>query len=185
MSGKSEENEMGRKIDIGGMELYYELLGENSDEPTLVFDSGYGWELKNWNPISEQVSKFARMFVYDRAGLGESETDGRSHDSQQAVENLRVLLGKANVKPPYVLVGHSFGGLNVRLFASTYPDEVSGVILLDSCHEDQNEKMAPLFKKSEICISVNSMLKGHWKNLNRTLNKPELADHSVTSHSLS
>ncbi|MEQ6353535.1 alpha/beta hydrolase [Lysinibacillus sp. M3] len=141
------ENEAGLNLDIGGIELYYELLGEHHDGPTLVFESGYGVTLENWNPIRDEVSKFARMFIYDRAGIGKSEMDDRPRHSRQSVDNLRILLKKAGIKPPYVLIGHSIGGLNVRLFASKYPEEVAGVVLLDSSHEDQNKILPPLFTK--------------------------------------
>ncbi|KOS60344.1 alpha/beta hydrolase [Lysinibacillus agricola] len=141
------ENEAGKKLDIGGIELYYELLGEHHEGPTLVFDSGYGATLENWNSIKDEVSKFSRMFIYDRAGIGKSELDDRPRHSRQNVDNLRILLNKAGVKPPYVLVGHSLGGINVRLFASTYPEEVAGIVLLDSSHEDQNKILPPLFTK--------------------------------------
>ncbi len=83
--------------------------------------------------------------MYDRTGVGKSKTGQRNRYSKQAVENLHTLLQNANVEPPYVLVGHSFGGLNVRLFANTYPEEVVGVILLDSCHEDQHKVLPSLF----------------------------------------
>lgn len=144
---KFNENETGQKIDIGGIELYYEFLGGNNEGPTLVFDSGYGTTLENWNSIRDEVSKFSKVFIYDRAGIGNSEMDDRPRHSQQSVENLRILLKKAGVKPPYVLVGHSFGGLNIRLFASTYPEAVAGVILLESTHEDQNKILPSLFTK--------------------------------------
>ncbi len=96
------------------------------------------------------------MFIYDRAGIGKSEMNERPRHSQQSVENLRILLNKAGIKPPYVLVGHSFGGLNTRLFASTYPEEVVGVVLLDSTHEDQTE-YCPLYlqKKFRRLIIIN------------------------------
>ncbi|PEZ09409.1 alpha/beta hydrolase [Bacillus sp. AFS018417] len=140
-------NETGKRLDIGGIELYYELLGENNEGPTLVFDSGYGATLESWNPIRDDISKFSKMFIYDRAGIGKSGMDERPRHSQQSVENLRILLHKAGIKPPYVLVGHSLGGLNTRLFASTYPEEVVGVVLLDSTHEDQNRILPALFTK--------------------------------------
>ena len=141
------ENKVEKKIDIGGIELYYELLGEQHEGPTLVFDSGYGVTLDNWNPIKYEISNFSKMFIYDRAGIGKSDIDDRPRHSKQSVENLHILLKKAGVKPPYVLVGHSFGGLNIRLFASTYPEEVTGVVLLDSTHEDQNKILPSLFSK--------------------------------------
>jgi len=141
------ENETGQKLDIGGIELYYELLGGNNEGLTLVFDAGYGATLESWNPIKDDISKFSKMFIYDRAGIGKSEMNERPRHSQQSVENLRILLNKAGINPPYVLVGHSFGGLNTRLFASTYPEEVVGVVLLDSTHEDQNRILPSLFTK--------------------------------------
>lgn len=141
------ENKVEQKLDIGGIELYYELLGRQHEGPTLVFDSGYGVTLDNWNPIKDEISSFSKMFIYDRAGIGKSDIDDRPRHSSQSVENLRILLVKAGIQPPYVLVGHSFGGLNIRLFASTYPEEVAGVVLLDSTHEDQNKILPSLFSK--------------------------------------
>ncbi|MFF0827060.1 alpha/beta fold hydrolase [Brevibacillus sp. NPDC003359] len=140
-------NETSQKLDIGGVKLCFKHYGEISDFPTVVFDSGYGCTLNYWSSISAEISNQTRMFIYDRAGIGESESDDRPRHSQQIIENLRILLQKANVSPPYVLIGHSFGGLNVRLYASTYPEEVAGVILLDPCHEDQNRIMVPLFSE--------------------------------------
>ncbi|MFP3846739.1 alpha/beta fold hydrolase [Priestia filamentosa] len=136
-----------QKQDIDGIAMYYEYFGKKSELPTIIFESGYGCPSAYWEPIKEGISNFTKMFIYDRAGIGESEKDERAQDSQQSVENLRKLLQKANVKPPYVLVGHSFGGLNVRLYAHTYPEEVIAIILLDSSHEDQNKVMAPLFNE--------------------------------------
>lgn len=148
-------NEASQKLDIGGVTLCFKYYGEISDSPTVVFDSGYGCTLNYWSSVSGELSTQTRMFMYDRAGIGESERDEKPRHSQQIIENLRSLLQKANVSPPYVLVGHSFGGLNVRLFASTYPEEVAGVILLDPCHEDQNKIMVPLFSE-EVRAEYNS-----------------------------
>lgn len=134
-----------KTIDIGGIQLYCEISGKNLTGPVIVFDSGYGWTTENWKLIQEEVSVIYRTVVYDRASLGKSSFDGRPRHSRQHIENLRTLLQKAEINPPYLLIGHSFGGVNVRLYAGTYPHEVAGVILLDSCHENQNNLMAPLF----------------------------------------
>ncbi|ANU18433.1 alpha/beta hydrolase [Planococcus maritimus] len=131
-----------RCTDIGGIQLYCKVLGEDTDGPVIVFDSGYGVPTRRWNSIKTEVSSFSKLLIYDRAGLGRSTLDSRPRHSLQHVENLRNLLQKKEVKPPYMLVGHSFGGLNVRLYASMYPEEIAGLILLDSCHEDQNKLMA-------------------------------------------
>ena len=130
------------RVDIGGSQLYCKVLGENTDGPVIVFNSGYGVPTRRWNSIKAEVSSFSKLLIYDRAGLGRSTVDSRPRHSLQNVENLRSLLQKKEVKPPYLLVGHSFGGLNVRLYASMYPEEVAGLILLDACHEDQNKLMA-------------------------------------------
>ncbi|WP_404466922.1 alpha/beta fold hydrolase [Planococcus rifietoensis] len=130
------------RVDIGGIQLYCKVLGERTDGPVIVFDSGYGVPTRRWNSIKAEVSSFSQVLIYDRAGLGRSTGDSRPHHSLQNVANLRSLLQEKEIKPPYILVGHSFGGLNVRLYASMYPEEVAGLILLDSCHEDQNKLMA-------------------------------------------
>lgn len=137
----------GQWINIDGAELYYEYLGEQNDGPTIVFMSGYGWPLENWQPIREDVSTFAKIFMYDRESVGNSSQGNNSKHSLQIVEHLRTLLQKANIKPPFILVGHSFGGVNARLYTNMYPKEIAGVILLESCHEDQNKVMAPLISK--------------------------------------
>ncbi|MEI5907644.1 alpha/beta hydrolase [Bacillus spongiae] len=135
------------KVKVEGTELYYEYIDKSNNNLTIVFDSGFGWELGNWQPIREDVSKFANMFMYDRANVGKSEDTIQNKHSEQNIVNLRNLLQKVEIKPPYILVGHSYGGVNVRLYANTYPEEVAGVILIDSCHEDQNKKMVPLWTK--------------------------------------
>jgi pimeloyl-ACP methyl ester carboxylesterase len=136
---------VGKKVNLEGIELYYKYIKSCTDNLTIVFESGYGWDLNNWNPIKSHVSKFVNVFLYDRDGIGRSEKSSKPKHSMQIINNLRNLLNKADVKPPYLLVGHSFGGVNVRLFANKYPEEVTGVILLDSVHEAQNKKMVPLF----------------------------------------
>ncbi|TLS36173.1 alpha/beta fold hydrolase [Pseudalkalibacillus caeni] len=136
---------IGQRVNVEGIELYYEYITSSTDDITIVFESGYGWDLNNWNSIREDVSKFGNMFLYDRDGIGKSEKSNKPKHSIQIIKNLRILLKKAEIKPPYLLVGHSFGGVNVRLYASKYPEEVAGIILLDSVHEDQNKKMVPFF----------------------------------------
>ncbi|MFU8691602.1 alpha/beta fold hydrolase [Rossellomorea sp. FS2] len=138
----------GHRVNIEGVELYYEYTRSFSDRLTIVFESGYGWDLTNWDPIRNDVSTFANVFLYDRDGIGRSGRSNKPKHSIQIIKNLRNLLIKAEVKPPYLLVGHSFGGVNVRLFANLYPEEVAGVMLLDAVHEEQNKKMVPLFAQN-------------------------------------
>ncbi|WP_456363552.1 alpha/beta fold hydrolase [Priestia aryabhattai] len=133
--------------DIGGIKLYYEFVEKPNSKVTVVFEAGYGCPSEYWGPIKDSIGEFTQYVVYDRPGLGKSETDYRPKDSSQAVENLRALLKGVNIKPPYVLVGHSIGGINVRLYASKYPEEVAAIVLLDSCHPDQNIILPSLFNE--------------------------------------
>lgn len=151
----NEITNTGNMQDIGGIKLYYEFFERQNENITVIFESGYGCPSASWDPIKGEISKFAQFFIYDRAGLGKSEKNDRRKDSKQSVENLRTLLQNANIKPPYMLVGHSFGGANVRLYACTYPEEVAAVILLDSCHEDQNKIMPPLFSEETRSLYFN------------------------------
>lgn len=142
------EQGKGNKITVNGVEFYYERGGKPSNIPVIVFESGYGWPLENWDSIRREVGEFAELFLYDRAGVGKSGKGDMPMHSLQNARNLNALLQKTGVQPPYLLVGHSFGGLNVRAYAQLYPEDVAGVILLDACHEDQNSNMVPLFTQS-------------------------------------
>jgi len=87
--------------------------------------------------------------MHDRAGLGSSDPAPGPQTSIEMVDNLRAVLGAAQIRPPYVLVGHSIGGFNVRVFARTYPDEVAGIVLVDSAHPDQLAKFASILPPEE------------------------------------
>ena len=92
----------------------------------------------NWG-----ISKISNVLVYDRAGLGKSETSSKPRTSREMVKELQELLNEAKIKPPYILVGHSFGGVNMRLFATEYQNEVCGLVLVDSTPEDYRERVLP------------------------------------------
>lgn len=102
-----------------------------------MLDAGLGGGGLDWSLVQPEVAKFARVCSYDRAGFGWSEAGVRPRTSQQIVKELHALLGNAGVQAPYVLVGHSIAGIHVQLYAGLYPDEVAGMVLVDSSHEDQ------------------------------------------------
>jgi pimeloyl-ACP methyl ester carboxylesterase len=134
-------------INIGAHRLHLYPTGEGS--PTVIFESGgASWSL-DWSLVQSEVAKFTHVCSYDRAGFGWSDLGPKPRTSQQIVSELHTLLVKAGVKKPYILVGASFGGHNVRLFAKHYPDEVAGLILLDARHETLNLKMPPAWKNLE------------------------------------
>lgn len=128
----------GRLVDIGGYQLHINCSGSDGAEggPTVVMDAGIGECSPGWSLVQPEIARFARVCTYDRAGLGWSDAAPTARTSQQIVGELHALLTNAGIKPPYVLVGHSFGGLNARLYASQFPEAVAGIVLVDSAHEE-------------------------------------------------
>lgn len=122
-------SDVDRMIDIGSHSMHITCIGEGS--PTVVIDVGWGDSPANWHVVQEQIARDTRVCVYDRAGYGRSEPGPMPRTSQQVAEELKALLEKANVEGPYVVVGHSLGGLNMQVFASQHPELVAGVVLLD------------------------------------------------------
>jgi pimeloyl-ACP methyl ester carboxylesterase len=112
-------------------------------------DSGLNMTMATWGSVPSEVATFTRVCTYDRAGLGFSESGPEPRTSKRIVNELHTLLVNAGVGGPYVLVGHSLGGLNVRLYASLYPKEVAGIVLVDASHEAQYEKFASLKSPTE------------------------------------
>ena len=135
----------GKLVDIGGYKLHAICKGEGS--PTVILDAGMGCDALTWVAVQEGVSKFTHVCSYDRAGYGWSDESPKVRTSAHIVKELHVLLQAMNQKPPYILVGHSFGGTNMQLYAKTYPDEVYGLVLVDSCYEKQEERQEVVNKK--------------------------------------
>jgi pimeloyl-ACP methyl ester carboxylesterase len=120
----------GRLIDVGGHSLHLSCTGSGS--PTVVLEPGGGEMSSNLGWITPAVARDTRVCVYDRAGRGWSEPADTPQDGLQIATDLHTLLQRGGVPGPYVLAGHSFGGLYVLSFAAHYPDEVAGLVLIDS-----------------------------------------------------
>ncbi len=120
---------------VGDHRLHLNCIGRGS--PTVIFDSGLGGSSLDWVRVQPQVATFTRACSYDRAGYGWSDSGPLPRDSESISQELEALLGNASVSAPYLLVGHSFGGFNVRLFTHHNPRQVAGLILVDPSHEDQ------------------------------------------------
>lgn len=135
----------GKLIDVGGYSLHINCTGEGNQ--TVVLEAGHAGNCLEWALVQSEASKFIRVCNYDRAGYGWSEESPYPRTSEQIVLELHTLLNKAQIPKPYILVGHSLGGINIRLYAHQYPNEVSGIILVDSSHEDQEARLPPEPKK--------------------------------------
>jgi pimeloyl-ACP methyl ester carboxylesterase len=126
----------GELVDIGGgRSLYLECVGAGS--PTVVLEAGFGGRSHDWAEVQPQLEATTRTCAYDRAGLGSSLAIPGVHDASDEITDLQRLLEHAKIAPPYVMVGHSYGGLLARLFAHTHPDDTAGIVLVDSMGPNQ------------------------------------------------
>jgi pimeloyl-ACP methyl ester carboxylesterase len=130
---------LGTLVDIGdGRALHARVMGEQRlGGPTVVFENGMSTTLEAWDWIQTAVSEFATTVSYDRAGLGWSPAGPLPRTAEQTTEDLTRLLDALGVPGPYVLVGHSYGGLLIRHFANRHRYRVAGLVLVDSAHPDQ------------------------------------------------
>jgi pimeloyl-ACP methyl ester carboxylesterase len=120
----------GQLIDVGGHRLHLYCTGSGS--PTVVLEPGHGASSSDFAWIAPAVARNTRVCVYDRAGRGWSDATDGPQDGAHIAADLHTLLERAHVPGPYVLAGHSFGGLYIRSFAAQFPDQVAGMVLLDS-----------------------------------------------------
>jgi pimeloyl-ACP methyl ester carboxylesterase len=125
-------------VDIGGRRLHIHCSGTGS--PTVVFDTYSGGSAWSWANVQPEVAKRTRACVYDRAGLGFSDPSPRPGTSENAVDDLHKLLTAAGIKPPYVLVGSAYGGMNVQLYAYRFPEEISGLVLVEAGNENATSR---------------------------------------------
>lgn len=128
----------GKLVKIDGNTMHLQPTGIGS--PTVILEAGLGAMSSGWGWIQPEIEKFTRVVSYDRAGLGWSDADKAQPSAQGIAWRLHRLLQTAKITGPYVLVGHSMGGLLVRVFANQYPDEVAGMVLVDASHPDQHER---------------------------------------------
>jgi pimeloyl-ACP methyl ester carboxylesterase len=123
----------GEMVDVGGYSLHINCVGQGS--PTVLLDGGSGEFSAQWVRVQREVSDTTRVCAYDRAGMGWSQMGPDPRDAKQITSELHTLLSKGGIEGPYVLVGHSLGGLSMLTYANRYPDEVAGVALVDSSTE--------------------------------------------------
>jgi pimeloyl-ACP methyl ester carboxylesterase len=126
----------GKMVDVGGYRLHIHGQGDPAGSPTVVLDAGQGEPGLTWASVQPEVSGFARVCSYDRAGLGWSDASPKARTATNIVDEFSTLLTRAGVRPPYVLVGHSAGAMYMMLFAKAHPEDVVGMVLVDAAHPD-------------------------------------------------
>jgi pimeloyl-ACP methyl ester carboxylesterase len=119
----------GQLVDVGGYKLHIDCIGEGS--PTVILDHVGAGNSAQWGLVQPEIAKTTRVCAYDRAGFGWSDPGSAPRDARQNMQELHTLLTNAHIAPPYVLVGHSYGGNVARLYVAHNPDQVAGMVLVD------------------------------------------------------
>jgi pimeloyl-ACP methyl ester carboxylesterase len=177
----------GQLVDVGGYRMHINCIGQGN--PTVILEAGLDDFSVLWELVQPEVAKFARVCAYDRAGYGWSEPSPYPRTTETVVKELHTLLLNAKVEKPYVLVGHSFGGALARLYTHDYPDEVTGMVLVDSAHDDlfariptwrkANEQMLGLFRTLALLSSVGILALAPDNIPNRGLPDEALAQYQA------
>jgi len=118
-----------RYVNIDGQKFRIKEYGVG--DVTVIFESGMSDSLEAWGLIPDTVASFAHVFLYDRADIGKSDTSRQKRTIPNMVLELRSILNQENIRPPYILVGHSLGGYITRYFSSQFPNDVKGLLMLD------------------------------------------------------
>lgn len=158
-----------QNVDVGGHKLSLQVAGTGA--PTVVLDYGLGGGIGNWNDVFPEVARFARVVAYDRAGYGKSEPGPEPRSQTQIATELHTLLHRADIAPPYVLVGHSLGGAHIRAFAHLYKDEVAGLVFVDPFNENifaaqsAQERAAAMAQQEAALKDAPAGVQAEWKFL--------------------
>jgi pimeloyl-ACP methyl ester carboxylesterase len=134
------------QVEPGGRRLALVRAGAAPAGVTVLLETGLGAESEEWEPIFQEISRFTRVCRYDRANRGHSDPAPAPRSAGDLAADLHALIVAAAIPRPLVLVGHSLGGLIVRLYAGQYPRDVAGLVLVDPLHEDQFERIGPFLK---------------------------------------
>ncbi len=167
-------------VDVEGHKLTLQVAGAGT--PTVVLDYGLGGSIATWSDVFPEVARFTRVVAYERAGYGKSEPGPEPRSQTQIATELHTLLHRANIAPPYVLVGHSLGGVNIRAFAHLFKDEVAGLVFVDPLNENifttasEKEREAAQAQQEAALKNAPAGVQAEWRFLKseRQNNFPEL-----------
>jgi pimeloyl-ACP methyl ester carboxylesterase len=150
-------------LDVGGYRLAIYSAGSGS--PAVVLDAGGGDGSESWDWVADAVAQFTLAVTYDRPGRGGSEVGPFPRTAHDMAEDLHTLLAKAGIPAPYVLVGHSLAGFIVRIYTSTYPDDVAGLVLVDTPHEDWFARFVALLPPEDLGEAASlARLRYRWQH---------------------
>lgn len=147
----------GRSVDVGGYRLHIYCIGQGS--PTVVLEAGLGDTWLAWYKVQPLISQFTRVCSYDRAGMGWSDHSPYRRTAKVMAEELHSLLQNAGIAGPYILVGHSFGGMIARMYATLHHEELIALVLVDSVSPYQDRSLPPELEKSNAQFLRNKTLK--------------------------
>ncbi|MGW8959307.1 alpha/beta hydrolase [Paenibacillus sp. NPDC055715] len=147
---------LGKMVDAEGYRLHIQKLGSGS--PTILLKSGRGESSLSWRDIPEKLSSFATVISYDRAGYAWSEEAATPRTGENIVRELHVALKNADIQAPYILVGHSLGGMYSRLYAQTYRDEVAGLVLVDARPENDARRTNEIYAKEQPKVNPSPLI---------------------------
>jgi pimeloyl-ACP methyl ester carboxylesterase len=148
------------EVNLDGVRFSTAISG--SGRPAVVFENGLASKKEVWAPVQTEIAKTHTVFGYDRPGQGASGSSNQPRSGSRIVEDLRALLKSQRLDPPYVLVGHSLGGLYMQLYARKYPQEVAGLVLVDSTHPLHFAGSGAMENRSALSRSI--MAVGLWGN---------------------
>lgn len=167
-----------RVANVQGHDLAYEVTGQGSS--SIILETGLGAESSDWDQVAQLVAGAATTIRYDRLGRGESALPEGPRDALAMVADLRALLADATVPPPYIFVGHSFGGLIGQVFAQRYPSEIAGLVLVESVHPAQFDLIGGAFPalsddESPSLAAMREFWTDGWRNIDATKEKIDFA----------
>ncbi|MBD9356404.1 alpha/beta hydrolase [Methylomonas sp. EbA] len=146
----------GQMIAVNGLNLHLYCLGSGS--PTLILEAGLGENVLSWYPVHAKLAQTMRVCAYDRPGLGWSDPVDAAIQPEEVAENLKALLHNGGIAPPFVLIGHSRGGIYVRAFYHRFPEQTQGIVLVDSTHEQSPMHQYPYavwdYRKQALQIAI-------------------------------
>jgi pimeloyl-ACP methyl ester carboxylesterase len=164
-------------INVGGYRLALYCSGQGT--PSVILDAGAGAAASSWEKVHAAVAPIARVCAFDRPGIGKSDPAPDPRSDRQILDEVHTLLVRAAIPGPYVLVGHSSGGLNMRRYARHYPDKVAGLVLVDAVHPEQFVRAEALLPAE---VPDEDAALHEFREALRTINRPRVdaAQHGTT-----